>query len=59
MNAISGITVEHLALLDQYQAALRLWSESRALYAEGTPEVAETTKHLENLEALLRGCNNN
>jgi hypothetical protein len=53
MKAITGISTEHGALLDEYEMALRLWSEARVLYAPEAPEVREATKHLENLEHAL------
>jgi hypothetical protein len=53
MSAIGGISPEHRALLDEYEMALRLWSEARVLYAPGAEEVLEATKHVENLEKDL------
>lgn len=53
MNLIAGISSEHRALLDEYQIALRLWSETRVLYAPETAEVLEATNHLETLEHAL------
>ena len=53
MKLIAGISSEHRALLDEYQIALRLWSEARGLYAPETAEVLEATNHLETLEHAL------
>lgn len=58
MKTIAGITAEHLALIEEYRMALRLWSESRVLYPEDAPEVTEATRHIETLEELLRKHNN-
>lgn len=53
MNLIAGISSEHRALLDEYQIALRLWSEVRGLYPLESTEVLEATNHLETLERDL------
>jgi hypothetical protein len=56
MKLIAGIGSEHRALLDEYQMALRLWSEVRGLYPPETTEVLEATYHLETLEHALASC---
>jgi hypothetical protein len=56
MKAIVGITAKHMALLDEYRMALSLWTETRALYVPDAAEVAQATKHLENLEHELVLC---
>jgi len=56
MKAIAGISEKHLGLLDDYRMALSLWSETRALYNADASEVAEATKHLEELERELSLC---
>ena len=53
MNVIAGISSEHRALLDEYQIALRLWSEVRGLYPLEAAEVLQATNHLETLEHTL------
>jgi hypothetical protein len=53
MKAIAGISSKHMALLDEYLIALRLWSESRALYLPEAGEIVQATKHLEDLEYEL------
>ncbi len=55
MNAIAGTSAEHAALLNEYRIALRLWSESRALYQQDTaPEVMEASRMVEALEHKLQ-----
>ena len=56
MKAIAGITPKHMALLDEYRMALSLWTETRALYVPDAVEVAQATRHLENLEHELVLC---
>jgi hypothetical protein len=56
MKAIAGIRSKHMALLDQYRMALSLWSETRALYSPEAAEIVQATKHLEDLEHELSGC---
>ena len=56
MTAIAGISGKHLALLDEYRMALSLWSETRAFYSPEGIEVAEATRHLEELEHELSLC---
>jgi len=56
MKAIKGINAKHVALLDEYRMALRLWSETRALYSADAVEVRQATKHLEALEEDLTLC---
>ena len=56
MKAIAGITLKHMALLDEYRMALSLWSETRALYAAEAAEIVQATKHLEDLEHELSLC---
>ena len=56
VKVITGIGSEHMALLDEYQMALSLWSETRALYSADTIEVRQATKHLEALEEDLTLC---
>ena len=53
MKAIAGISSKHMALLDEYRIALRLWSETRALYLPEAVEIVQATKHLEDLEYEL------
>jgi hypothetical protein len=53
MKAIAGISSKHMALLDEYRIALRLWSETRALYLPEAGEIVQATKHLEDLEYEL------
>jgi hypothetical protein len=53
MKLLVGISSEHRALLDEYQMALRLWSEARAVCPPGSAEVLEATNHLEALEHAL------
>lgn len=53
MKLIVGVSSEHRALLDEYEVALRLWSEVRALLPPQAAEVLEATKHLETLEDAL------
>jgi hypothetical protein len=54
MNAIASPTTAHSALLDEYRTALQVWSEARALYAQDSPEVAEATRHIEDVERRLK-----
>ena len=54
MNAIASPTTAHSALLDEYRAALQVWSEARALYSQDSPEVAEATRHIEEVERRLK-----
>jgi len=55
MNAIAETSAEHTALLNEYRIALRLWSETRALYGQdAVPEVAEASRAVEELECRLR-----
>ena len=55
MNAIAETSAEHAALLNEYRIALRLWSESRALYQQdAAPEVMEASRMVEALEHKLR-----
>jgi hypothetical protein len=55
MNAIAETSAEHAALLNEYRIALRLWTETRALYQHGTaPEVVEANRVVEELERKLR-----
>lgn len=55
MNAIAETSAEHTALLNEYRIALRLWTETRALYQNGTaPEVLEANRTVEELERKLR-----
>ena len=56
MKAITGISSKHMALLDEYRMALSLWSETRAFYAPEAVEVAQATRHLEELEQELSLC---
>jgi len=56
MKAIAGISTEHMALLDEYRMALSLWSETRALYLPEAAEIAQATKHLEDLEREISLC---
>lgn len=56
MKAIMGISSKHMALLDEYRMALSLWSEARALYLPDVVEIAQATKHLEDLEFQLSLC---
>jgi hypothetical protein len=56
MKAIAGISSKHMALLDGYRMALSLWSETKALYLPEAVEVAQATKHLEDLEYELVLC---
>jgi hypothetical protein len=56
MKAIAGIDPKHMALLDEYRMALSLWSETRALYLPEAMEIAQATKHLEDLEYELVLC---
>jgi hypothetical protein len=50
MNAMEQSYTE---LLNEYRVALGLWSEVRAHYSPGEPEVAAATGHLEALEQEL------
>ncbi|MGD1093155.1 MAG: hypothetical protein ABSB35_14335 [Bryobacteraceae bacterium] len=54
MNAIASPTAAHSALRDEYRAALQIWSEARVLYAQDSPEVAEATRHMEEVEQRLK-----
>jgi len=54
MNAIASPTTAHSELLDDYRAALQVWSEARAVYAQDSPEVAEATRHIEEVEQRLQ-----
>lgn len=55
MNAIAETSAEHAALLNEYRIALRLWTETRALYQHNTaPEVVEANRVVEDLERRLR-----
>ncbi len=55
MNAIAEMSAEHTALLNEYRIALRLWTETRALYTHETaPEVVEASRLVEGLEHKLR-----
>ena len=53
MKLIAGISSEHRALLDEYEMALRQWSQVRAIYPPQAVEVLEATNHLETLEHAL------
>ncbi len=53
MKAIAGVSSKHMALLDEYRMALSLWSETRALYSPEAAEIAQATRHLEDLEHEL------
>jgi len=55
MNAITGTSAEHLALQDDYKAALRLWAEARARYSPGSAEVVDATRYVDELEQELAG----
>ena len=55
MNAIAETSAEHAALLNEYRIALRLWTETRALYQQdAAPEVMEANRMVESLEHKLR-----
>ena len=55
MNAIAETSAEHAALLNEYRIALRLWTETRALYQQdAAPEVMEASRMVEALEHKLR-----
>ncbi|MFN0106005.1 MAG: hypothetical protein ACKV2U_28445 [Bryobacteraceae bacterium] len=55
MNATAETSAEHAALLNEYRIALRLWTETRALYGQDSaPEVIETNRMVEELEHKLR-----
>ena len=55
MNAIAETSAEHTALLNEYRIALRLWTETRALYQlDSAPEVIEANRMVEELEHKLR-----
>jgi hypothetical protein len=55
MNAIAETSAEHAALLNEYRIALRLWTETRALYQQDSaPEVVEANLLVESLEHKLR-----
>lgn len=55
MNAIAETSAEHAALLNEYRIALRLWTETRALYQQdAAPEVLEANRMVESLEHRLR-----
>lgn len=55
MNAIAEASAEHTALLNEYRIALRLWTETRALYQQDSaPEVLEANRLVEELERKLR-----
>ena len=56
MKAKAGISSKHMAPLDEYRMALSLWSETRALYLPQAAEIAQATKHLEDLEYELVLC---
>ena len=53
MNAIAETSAEHMALLNEYRIALRLWSEVRGLLADTSPEAVAATLHLEEIERDL------
>ncbi len=53
MKAITGISDEHHALLDDYQIALRMWAEAKARYAAGSAEVVDATRYVDELERGL------
>jgi hypothetical protein len=44
---------DHSKLQDEYRIVLRLWSEARALYQEGSTEVREVSDKLKEMECLL------
>jgi hypothetical protein len=46
--------MRYLELLNEYRAALAMWSEVRFLYSPETPEVMAATSHLKALEGELR-----
>ena len=56
MKAIAGMSLKHMALLDEYRMALSLWSETRAFYPSEAVEVVEATRHIEELEHELSLC---
>lgn len=56
MKAIAGISIKHMALLDEYRMALSLWSETRAFYSPEADEVVEATRHLDEIEHQLSLC---
>ncbi len=53
MKALTGNSAERQALLDEYQIALRMWSETKVLYPLESAEFAEATGHLDQLEQDL------
>ena len=53
MKAITGASAERQALLDEYRIALRMWSETKALYPLESAEYAEATSNLDQLEQDL------
>jgi hypothetical protein len=53
MNAITGPGAERQALLDEYRILLRIWSETKALYALDSAEFAEVNSNLDQLQQDL------
>ena len=53
MKALTRPTVQRQALLDEYRIAVRMWSETKALYPEESAEVAQATGNLIHLEENL------
>jgi len=54
MTTTTERSIGHKELQEEYAAALRLWSETRGVYASNSPEVFEATALLDDLEAKLR-----
>ncbi len=58
MKAIAEVSAQRRAILDEYRIALRLWSETKALYPTDSDEVARVTKHLMELETMALALRN-
>ena len=50
MSVTARASAQRQALLDEYRVALRLWSETKALYSEDSAEFAQAAGSLTKLE---------
>ena len=49
MDAITDTSAQRQKLLDEYRIALRMWSETKALYEIDSAEVSEATNQLDQM----------
>ena len=50
MDATTGTSAQRQKLLEEYRIALRMWSETKALYEIDSAEVSEATNNLDQLQ---------